>query len=275
MAKAAASSAYRVGHARAGRRLTRWQAPLDITIADGGRIVITRYPEDEIEFFSSSADRIGGLTGASLWKFPSPSGLSSYPGGPSRYLYLRIGGGFVEYAAVDFGVRQHGRYGRNGPPHRVLPRCATVEFYNATRDHYFLTADADEIDALDRGAFAGWQRTGESFKVMRSDAATSGADIPVCRFYGLPERGLDSHFYAASPAECDFVQHGYDGAWIKEREDAFYVVRVNERPAHARTARAGVPPVERAHRLEPPLYDLHGDQGADDRGRVRARRQRA
>jgi hypothetical protein len=46
-------------------------------------------------------------------------------------------------------------------------------------------------------------------------------------FYGLPSRGLDSHFYTASQAECDAVEHGYDGAWLKERADAFYVVGAN------------------------------------------------
>jgi len=223
--------AYRADTLEPVLELARWSLPLDITIADGGRIVITRYPEDdESEFSSYPLIESVDLTGASLWKFPLPSGFHFYPGGPSKYLYLRIGGGFVEYAAVDFGVRQQWSVGsKRTTDIAFLPAIAqAVEFYNASRDHYFLTAGDDEIDALDQGAFAGWQRTGESFKVTRSDAATSGADIPVCRFYGLPEHGLDSHFYTASQAECDAVEHGYDGAWLKERADAFYVVRANE-----------------------------------------------
>ena len=39
-----------------------------------------------------------------------------------------------------------------------------VEYYNATLDHYFITADPAEIALLDGGGLGGaWQRTGESF----------------------------------------------------------------------------------------------------------------
>jgi hypothetical protein len=109
-----------------------------------------------------------------------------------------------------------------------LPEPGTaVEYYHAGFDHYFLTADTGEIDALDRGAFQGWQRTGESLGVLRSDAGVGAGYVAVCRFYGRPERGLDSHFYSASREECDAVEKGYDGAWVRERDDAFYVARVD------------------------------------------------
>lgn len=111
----------------------------------------------------------------------------------------------------------------------VLPVPAVaIEFHHDDLDHYFLTADTNEIDALDRGVFSGWRRTGESFNAMRSDAGTGASYVPMCRFYGRPERGLDSHFYSASLDECDAVAAGYDGAWVRESDDAFYVVRANE-----------------------------------------------
>lgn len=95
-----------------------------------------------------------------------------------------------------------------------------VEFYNAALDHYFVTAYPGEIAKLDNGTFVGWQRTGQSFKAF--DAAdTSPGSAPVCRFYGLPAAGLDSHFYSASVAECNEVQQKFAQAWLFESPDVF------------------------------------------------------
>ena len=103
-----------------------------------------------------------------------------------------------------------------------LPDAGTaVEFYHAGLDHYFLSVDSEEIAALDRGAFTGWQRTGQSFGVLRSDSGPESY-VPVCRYYGRPDRGLDSHFYSASPEECIGLAALYDGSWIHEHRDAFY-----------------------------------------------------
>lgn len=82
------------------------------------------------------------------------------------------------------------------------PKVAAVEFYNASLDHYFVSALDADIAALDSGALAGWARTGLSFAAYLAPAA--GAS-PVCRFYLPPENG-DSHFYSASPAECAEVR---------------------------------------------------------------------
>ncbi|HSC99882.1 MAG TPA: DUF5666 domain-containing protein [Casimicrobiaceae bacterium] len=73
-----------------------------------------------------------------------------------------------------------------------------VEFRNDRLGHYFITAYQQEIAALDSGAFGGeWKRTGESFGV--------GGTHAVCRFYGMPPRGPDSHFFTADGAECEHV----------------------------------------------------------------------
>jgi len=97
-----------------------------------------------------------------------------------------------------------------------------VEYYNQALDHYFVTASADEIAKLDAGVFVGWQRTRLNFKVF--DPATPAAgSVPVCRFYGTPAAGLDSHFYSASAAECADVRVRFPGVWLEETANAFGV----------------------------------------------------
>ena len=62
----------------------------------------------------------------------------------------------------------------------TVPTVDVIEFYNAAMDHYFMSSLAPDIDALDSGHFAGWIRTGHSFKAYPQPA--TGAS-PVCRFY--------------------------------------------------------------------------------------------
>ena len=93
-----------------------------------------------------------------------------------------------------------------------------VEFYNAGRDHYFMSAAPSEITDLDTGVHPGWMRTGLSFKGYA--AAVAGAS-PVCRFYIPPANG-DSHFYSASPAECADVRTRFP-AFAFEAPDVFHV----------------------------------------------------
>ena len=97
-----------------------------------------------------------------------------------------------------------------------------VEYYNATLDHYFVTASADEIAKLDAGAFAGWARTQLGFTVFGPATPGAGA-VPVFRFYGSPTAGLDSHFYSASAAECADVKVRFPGVWLEETANAFGV----------------------------------------------------
>lgn len=98
-----------------------------------------------------------------------------------------------------------------------------VEYWNEHLQHYFLTADAAEQSLLDSHYFSGWIRTGQSFEVFPpATQPTSGAS-PVCRYYGRPERGLDTHFYSASPAECQAVRDLFGDDWILESTSAFAV----------------------------------------------------
>jgi hypothetical protein len=45
----------------------------------------------------------------------------------------------------------------------------------------------------------------------------------VRRFYGLPEKGLDPHFYSAWPSECTAVQQKFGDSWLLESWDVFDV----------------------------------------------------
>jgi hypothetical protein len=91
-----------------------------------------------------------------------------------------------------------------------------IEYYNAAQDHYFVTADVDEIADLDRGVHAGWRRTGASLNAYAKGAARGN---PVCRFYIPPALG-DSHFYSASPSECAETQAKFPG-FVAESTDVF------------------------------------------------------
>ena len=102
-----------------------------------------------------------------------------------------------------------------------------IEYYNANLDHYFYTAYPDEIAALDGGLIPGWQRTGSSFKVFQAGTGSFGS-VPVCRFYGLPSAGLDSHFITANGDECNLLmQPPYSSAWLLETGDEFEVFLPN------------------------------------------------
>ena len=79
--------------------------------------------------------------------------------------------------------------------------ATSVEYYNATLDHFFTSSLQADIDALDSGRLAGWARTGQAFGAT---AATGPGLNPVCRFYIPPDKG-DSHFFSAAPDECQAV----------------------------------------------------------------------
>jgi uncharacterized delta-60 repeat protein len=98
-----------------------------------------------------------------------------------------------------------------------------VIYYNASLDHYFLTANPAEQALLDNGITPGWRRrTGEEFRVVTS-AALEPELSPVCRYYGRPEAHLDSHFFSAAPDECAAVAQKFSASWLLETSQAFQV----------------------------------------------------
>ncbi len=110
---------------------------------------------------------------------------------------------------------------RPSPPPTTIIQA--IEFYHATSDHYFVTSIPQEISDLDNKVHPGWQRTGESFKVYAAGSGGALGRLPVCRFYGLPQAGLDSHFYTASVLECLDVGVKFAGAWQLEGGEVFQV----------------------------------------------------
>ena len=87
-----------------------------------------------------------------------------------------------------------------------------IEYYNAALQHYFLTAEPAEAAALDGGAFGGaWARTGYAFAVSTSRGSDA---FDVCRFFGNPGEGPNSHFYTGYQAECAALK--VNPLWIFE-----------------------------------------------------------
>jgi hypothetical protein len=84
----------------------------------------------------------------------------------------------------------------------------TVEYYNATLHHYFITAFPDEAASLDAGVLVpGWKRTGFAFKSWQSGTGPGGE---ACRFFGTPGVGPNSHFYTIDRGECAKVKANPD-----------------------------------------------------------------
>ena len=106
------------------------------------------------------------------------------------------------------------------PPIAIIP---VIEFYHAGFNHYFMTADTVEINALDSHYFTGWERTGYQFFAYPTGASAGGTINPVCRYYGLPSAGLDSHFYSASALECFQVNQFYGAEWQIESDNVFQI----------------------------------------------------
>jgi len=121
-----------------------------------------------------------------------------------------------------------------------------TEFYNAPLDHYFITADEGEkVFVRSGGAGPEWAETGESFWAWSPVWAVAAAF--VCRYYGDPVIGPNSHFYSGSTNECagllDRAQRPPDGLprWNSEG----YVFKV-ALPVNFRCA-TGLLPVWRAY----------------------------
>jgi hypothetical protein len=129
------------------------------------------------------------------------------PGAMARFIKMRqVSGGREDNIIVDVHV----------PFANANGETRALEFHNTLLDHYFIAAGQDEIDSIrNGGAGQGWELTGQSFKVwpaMPPDTFTGVG--PVCRFYGRPAGGPNSHFFTASTSECDGVKR--QGGWFYE-----------------------------------------------------------
>ena len=97
-------------------------------------------------------------------------------------------------------------------------RVDAIEFYRAELDHYFISAEAADINALDANVLRGWQRTGLSFQVF---AAIGPGLERTIRFYIPPALG-DSHFLTADTAEVAAVRQQFP-AFIEEAPLSMHV----------------------------------------------------
>ncbi len=129
--------------------------------------------------------------------------------------------GIDEFSRFDVTfplIQQYLAQGAANPP-KIAP---AVEFFNAAKNDYLITADPSEISALDSGTPPGWVRTGLRFLAYTDPSVAPAGSQPVCRFYVPPGLG-DTHFLSASPQECADTLARYGGTWIYESAAAFYV----------------------------------------------------
>lgn len=145
---------------------------------------------------------------------------------PSTYFHIDLGTLPVGRYTVNYGSTGDGPGGHGvsiGFSVSTDGYATAVEYFSPTLRHYFMTSASDEQALLDQGVTAGWMRTGESFHVIPTATQPTTA-LSVCRFYGLPQAGLDSHFFTALPDECEAVQRQWPNSWFLETADAFATV---------------------------------------------------
>jgi len=150
--------------------------------------------------------------------------LGTLPVGQYTVTYSQVsslgkGNELLHYVTIAFWVTEQG------------PATA-VEYFSPALGHYFYTADSAEIAVLDGGMIPGWVRTGEGFHVvpaaiqptiMKGMGNGTVAQGSVWRFYGLPQAGLNSHFFTADYHEAQVLM-ATAGAWELESSDIFGVV---------------------------------------------------
>jgi predicted dienelactone hydrolase len=137
------------------------------------------------------------------------------PGAMARLIRMKgVTGGYPDEMTIDV----------HKPFAEAAGETTVLEFYNTELKHYLVVSEKNEIAAILAGrAGAGWGLTGQAFKAypgMPSD--TMSPVFPVCRFYGVPAGGPNSHFYTADPTECEFVKKA--GGWHYEGI-GFYIQR--------------------------------------------------
>ncbi len=165
-----------------------------------------------------------GSSGSGLFTY-NPSGnfyeLRGALFGGDSACSARSRDGIDEYSRFDLALPLVAQYltptAANAPKEILV-----VEFYDASLDDYFITANQAEVADLDNGVHPGWVRTGLTFLAYSDPTAAPAGALPVCRFYVLPQAG-DSHFYSANPAECAATAAKFAGTWQEESAALFYI----------------------------------------------------
>ncbi len=82
-------------------------------------------------------------------------------------------------------------------------KVRVYELYNKSINHYFRTQNLEEATFLSTvlTGDARWDLTGDEFKAWAANQ-DDGSAQPVCRFYGDPKIGPNSHFYLVGRDNC-------------------------------------------------------------------------
>jgi hypothetical protein len=141
----------------------------------------------------------------------------------------------VRMARVQGGLDDEVRIDYTAPATTRGAEINVVEFYNANLNHFFVTMENEEAALIDAGgAGPGWIRTGLKFKAYRAlDPVALATQSPVCRFYGTPGLGPNSHFYTIEPSECTAVKG--DRGWFYEGTAFYGVPRLADASCPANT----------------------------------------
>lgn len=218
-----------------GAYFAGWNAA---TVATGTAAMILHHPNGDLKKFTQGDPSAGGgtkgydrydsshsanfitmrYTTGSTQGGSSGGGLFTYNSG--GYYQLRgglLGGdalcanmsGLDYFSPMDQGWASLAQY--LTPSSGGTSTLTIYEFHNSILNHYFITADSAEANAIDSGAAGpGWSRTGYTFKAY---PLNGGSGSPVCRFYGPPP--VNSHFYTVDAAECEAVKRS--AGWNYER----------------------------------------------------------
>jgi serine protease len=128
---------------------------------------------------------------------------------------------------LDAGVALASTASANATP--PANAVAVIEYYRADLDHYFITADAAEINHYDTVLAGVFKRTGNVFYAYASAATAPANAQPVCRYTagGL----INSEFFSASAADCAALSR--NKAWAQQTAAAFWIAPANANGACA------------------------------------------
>lgn len=195
------------------RSITVGIGPFGVAVSPDGAWA---YVSDNVNQVSI-VDLAPGSTVASITVGLHPQGLAVTPNGLWLYVANQFGD---SVSVVDLATRtvvgnipvgdgpvSLGAF-VTGP---AFQAASAMEYFHSGFGHYFVTANADEIAALDQGYFSGWSRTGEQWKVWSQGAGLKD----VCRFFTVTFAPKSSHFYTANVAECALVKTNPDWQFEK------------------------------------------------------------
>lgn len=152
-----------------------------------------------------------------LYDDDSGGGTNSRIPAGSGYLTLSTSGVYTIAASSAIQL-QTGAYTltlTSAPTSSATTGTSVIEFYNTNLNHYFMTGDSQEAAGIDNGAAGpGWSRTGYQLNAWQTQSEASATASVVCRFYGTPGVGPNSHFYTADAGECALVKQ--DPGWLYE-----------------------------------------------------------